>query len=87
MAPEIYEENYGPSCDIYSFGMCVLEMVTLKTPYHECTNPLQIYKKVIKGIKCEAFEKLPEGELKEFIHKCIGDKNKRPTAKELLADK
>lgn len=87
MAPEIYDENYGPSCDIYSFGMCVLEMVTLKTPYQECTNPLQIYKKVINGIKCEAFENLPEGELKSFIEKCIGDKNLRPTAQELLDDR
>jgi len=28
MAPEIYDENYGPGCDIYSFGMSVLEMCT-----------------------------------------------------------
>ena len=87
MAPEIYEENYGPSCDIYSFGMCVLEMATLKTPYQECANPLQIYKKVINGVKCEAFDSIPDGELKEFIQKCIGDKDERPTASELLLDK
>ena len=87
MAPEIYEENYGPSCDIYSFGMCVLEMVTLKTPYQECANPLQIYKKVISGVKCEAFDSLAERDLKEFIKQCIGDKNLRPTASELLVDK
>jgi WNK lysine deficient protein kinase len=29
MAPEIYEEKYGTPVDIYSFGMCVLEMATL----------------------------------------------------------
>ena len=28
MAPEIYDEKYGPGCDIYSFGMSVLEMAT-----------------------------------------------------------
>jgi len=33
MAPEIYEEKYGTPVDIYSFGMCVLEMATLTTPY------------------------------------------------------
>jgi len=87
MAPEIYEENYGSSCDIYSFGMCVLEMVTLKTPYQECANPLQIYKKVINGVKCEAFESIPDGELKDFIWKCIGDKNDRPTATDLLQNR
>ncbi len=29
MAPELYEENYTEMVDIYSFGMLVLEMVTL----------------------------------------------------------
>lgn len=36
MAPELYEECYGTAVDIYAFGMCVLEMVTLERPYKEC---------------------------------------------------
>ena len=47
MAPEVYEEEYNELVDIYAFGMCVLEMVTLEYPYSECTHPAQIYKKVI----------------------------------------
>lgn len=46
MAPELYEEEYDELVDIYSFGMCVLEMLTSEYPYSECTNPAQIYKKV-----------------------------------------
>lgn len=46
MAPELYEEEYNELVDIYSFGMCMLEMVTLEYPYCECRNPAQIYKKV-----------------------------------------
>lgn len=46
MAPELYEEEYNELVDIYSFGMCMLEMVTLDFPYSECKNPAQIYKKV-----------------------------------------
>ena len=46
MAPELYDEVYDEKVDIYSFGMCVLEMVTGCLPYHECTNAAQIYKKV-----------------------------------------
>ena len=46
MAPEVYEEEYNELVDIYSFGMCILEMVTFEYPYSECTNPAQIYKKV-----------------------------------------
>ena len=36
MAPELYEECYDTGVDIYAFGMCVLEMVTLERPYKEC---------------------------------------------------
>ena len=46
MAPELYEEDYDELVDIYSFGMCVLEMLTSEYPYSECSNPAQIYKKV-----------------------------------------
>lgn len=47
MAPELYEENYNELVDVYSYGMCILEMITSEYPYSECTNPAQIYKKVI----------------------------------------
>ena len=46
MAPELYEEDYNELVDVYSFGMCVLEMFTSEYPYSECSNPAQIYKKV-----------------------------------------
>lgn len=47
MAPELYEEEYNELVDIYAFGMCLLELVTLEYPYCECANAAQIYKKVI----------------------------------------
>jgi WNK lysine deficient protein kinase len=46
MAPEVYEEEYNELVDIYSFGMCVLEMVTFEYPYSECNHAAQIYKNV-----------------------------------------
>lgn len=46
MAPEMYDENYNELADIYSFGMCMLELVTSEYPYSECRNSAQIYKKV-----------------------------------------
>lgn len=46
MAPELYEEEYNELVDIYSFGMCMIELFTSEFPYSECTNPAQIYKKV-----------------------------------------
>lgn len=46
MAPELYEENYNELIDVYSFGMCFLEMITSEFPYSECNNAVHIYKKV-----------------------------------------
>jgi WNK lysine deficient protein kinase len=51
MAPELYEEEYTELVDIYSFGMSMLEMVTLEYPYNECNNPAQIFKKVTSVCK------------------------------------
>ncbi|KAG2559653.1 hypothetical protein PVAP13_8KG022060 [Panicum virgatum] len=39
MAPEMYDEEYDELVDVYSLGMCVLEMLTLEYPYSECSNP------------------------------------------------
>ncbi|NXP95920.1 WNK3 kinase, partial [Passerina amoena] len=33
MAPEMYEERYDESVDVYAFGMCMLEMGTSEYPY------------------------------------------------------
>jgi len=47
MAPELYDEHYDQRVDIWAFGMTVLEIVTNSTPYSECENVAQIYKKVL----------------------------------------
>jgi serine/threonine protein kinase len=46
MAPELYEEEYNELVDIYSFGMCLLEMITSEYPYSECASVAQIFKRV-----------------------------------------
>lgn len=46
MAPEMYEEKYDESVDVYAFGMCMLEMATSEYPYSECQNAAQIYRRV-----------------------------------------
>ncbi|KAH8492968.1 hypothetical protein H0E87_022284 [Populus deltoides] len=47
---ELYEEEYNELVDIYAFGMCLLELVTVEYPYVECTNAAQIYKKVTSKV-------------------------------------
>lgn len=86
MAPELYEEEYNELVDIYSFGMCMLEMVTLEYPYSECKNPAQIFKKVTSGIKPASLAKVSDSSVKHFIEKCLVPASERLPAKELLKD-
>ncbi|XP_021766567.1 probable serine/threonine-protein kinase WNK5 isoform X2 [Chenopodium quinoa] len=86
MAPELYEEKYNELVDVYSFGMCVLEMLTSEYPYSECSNPAQIYKKVTSGKKPEAFYRIQNIEAQQFVRKCLETVSKRLSAHELLLD-
>lgn len=86
MAPELYEEEYNELADVYSFGMCVLEMLTSEYPYSECSNPAQIYKKVTSGKLPMAFFRVEDTEAQRFIGKCLVTAANRPSAKELLLD-
>ncbi|XP_075041022.1 serine/threonine-protein kinase WNK3 isoform X2 [Mixophyes fleayi] len=85
MAPEMYEEHYDESVDVYAFGMCMLEMATSEYPYSECQNAAQIYRKVTSGIKPGSFNKVSDPEVKEIIESCIRqNKIERLSIKELL---
>ncbi|KAK1284135.1 putative serine/threonine-protein kinase WNK5 [Acorus calamus] len=86
MAPELYEEEYNELVDIYSFGMCVLEMLTSEYPYSECSNPAQIYKKVTSGRLPDAFHRICNAEAQRFVGKCLETASKRASAAELLLD-
>ncbi|KAL7138889.1 hypothetical protein ABFS83_09G013400 [Erythranthe nasuta] len=86
MAPELYEEEYNELVDIYAFGMCLLELVTLEYPYIECANAAQIYKKVTNGIKPASLEKVKDPGVRKFIEKCISRVSNRLSANELLMD-
>ena len=78
MAPEMYDEHYDESVDVYAFGMCLIEMSTLEYPYIECSNPAQIYKKVTSGVKPESLDKMTNHVLKDIAAKCTKkDKEER----------
>ena len=84
MAPEIYEENYNHKVDIYSFGMCLLELFTGQIPYNECTVVPQIWKKVNDNIKPESLEHVDNVLAKQLILECINcEADKRPTIDEI----
>jgi len=84
MAPELYEEKYTTKVDVYAFGMCLLEMITLESPYSECGHFGTIYQKVIKGVLPESFKRVESEEVRNIIKWCLAPADKRPTVQQLL---
>ncbi|KAK6030925.1 kinase domain protein [Ostertagia ostertagi] len=74
MAPEMYEEMYDESVDVYAFGMCLLEMVTGEYPYTECQFPAQIYRKVTTVVQQMIEQQHIPDEDTKMITKLIKDK-------------
>ncbi|XP_022107254.1 serine/threonine-protein kinase WNK3-like [Acanthaster planci] len=85
MAPEMYEEHYDESVDVYAFGMCMLEMATSEYPYMECTNAAQIYRRVTTGVRPASFDKVTDPKMKEIIDRSTRrNKEERYSIQDLL---
>lgn len=84
MAPELFESSYTEKVDLYAFGMCLLEIVSMEYPYSECNNMAQIFKKVLNGEKPHAFGMLVDGAVKDVIAACLEREGRRPSAADLL---
>jgi WNK lysine deficient protein kinase len=85
MAPEIYDEKYDEKIDIYSFGLCILELITGEIPYNEYSNITKLWKAVTNNIKPKSILKVKNNDAISIINKCIdNNKNKRPCIKNIL---
>ena len=84
MAPEMYDEKYTETVDVYAFGMCVLEMATKDYPYSELRNAAQIFKKVYSHQHPDGLARIRTRRVREFIRVCLMRKERRPSASQLL---
>ena len=71
MAPEVFDEQYDELIDIYSFGLCMLEMITGEYPYIECKGLTAVMKRVTAGLKPDCYYKVENEVVKEVIDCCI----------------
>eukprot|EP00756_Hemistasia_phaeocysticola_P020277 Hpha_TRINITY_DN15710_c4_g1::TRINITY_DN15710_c4_g1_i2::g.41696::m.41696/K08867/WNK, PRKWNK; WNK lysine deficient protein kinase len=88
MAPEIYDERYTYSVDVYAFGMCLLQMSTGSYPYQECENVGQVFKRVTANIPPKCLDEVEDNEVGELIRKCIrpAGRGRPQIAAEVLAE-
>ena len=81
IAPEYKAKSaLTPAIDIYSFGMCALEMAVLEIQGNGDSGTLVTDEHISRTI-----ESLEDAQQKDFISKCLHyDASKRTTARELL---
>ena len=85
MAPEMFDEKYDELVDIYSFGLCMLEMITGEYPYIECKGPTAVIKRVTAGLKPDCYYKVESEDVREVIDCCIRTKKEeRLSVQDLL---
>jgi nuclear receptor-binding protein len=69
-----------PAIDVYSFGMCALEMAALEIQGNGDSGTLVTEENIHRTI-----ESLDDEQQKDFIHKCLHkEPGHRPSARELL---
>lgn len=85
MAPELFNDKYNELVDIWSFGMCVLEMATNEFPYAECNGVVSVLlRKGYEGRVPDNINKVKDDHMKQFIKMCLQPVNRRPSAAQLL---
>jgi len=85
MAPECYEGQYDQKVDIWAFGLCVIEIVTLEYPFKECSNNYAfLYRTVSSGLKPQALAKILDPTIVEFVSLCLNTADTRLSAGQLL---
>ncbi|KAG5622400.1 hypothetical protein H5410_007618 [Solanum commersonii] len=82
MAPElIRNEPFTEKCDIFSLGVIIWELYTLKRPW-EGVPPIQVvYAVANDGKRLE----IPEGPLGKLIADCWAEPDDRPSCEEILS--
>uniref|UniRef100_A0A1Q3FWU9 Nuclear receptor-binding protein homolog n=1 Tax=Culex tarsalis TaxID=7177 RepID=A0A1Q3FWU9_CULTA len=80
LAPEYGTAAASTAIDIYSFGICALEMAALEIQGNGDSGTLVSEEQITRTV-----ESVEDAQQKDFINKCLSqDPAKRPTARELL---
>ena len=87
MAPEVKDGKYTFKADIYSFGLTLIQLLTMEKPYREFQRKKYIYEAKKNGVYPLSYNQIKNEEIKDFISLCLKNEKERPTCKELLKNK
>ena len=87
MAPEVKEGKYTFKADIYSFGLTIIQFITMKKPYKEFNRKNNLYSAKKRGEFPLSFKEIKNEEIKNFVSLCLKEEKDRPSCKELLENK
>ena len=77
MAPKMFDEKDDELVDIYSFGICMLKMITGEYPDIECKGPTAVIERVTADLKPDCYYKLENEDVREVIDCCIRTKKEK----------
>lgn len=84
LAPEVLrEDSYSEKADVFSFGVIMWELVTLKKPYEELHPMRVMYMVAHQGVTLQIPDDCPPA-IAELIRQCWEEPAERPSFKELL---
>ncbi|KAJ3430243.1 wnk kinase isoform m [Anaeramoeba flamelloides] len=86
ISPEFFDGTYNEKIDIYSFGMCLLELATNEIPYSECKNSGQILKHILTQKPPKSLSKIKNNDVARIVKQCLKSASERPSAGQLLED-
>uniref|UniRef100_A0A7S4MLD2 Protein kinase domain-containing protein n=1 Tax=Vannella robusta TaxID=1487602 RepID=A0A7S4MLD2_9EUKA len=84
MPVELANDIFSEKSDIYSFGMCAMEMFTFKVPYAECKTSFRIFAKQQLGELPESINLVKDPVALDLIKRCLASPDQRPGPDETM---
>lgn len=84
MAPELCGPTYDEKIDVYAFGMVMLEIITGRKPYTECSTQRELLNKLSLGCLPNILTRVRHPGARSFLQCCLRPAEQRASAAELL---
>ena len=83
-APEVQKGHLDPKSDVWSLGLCVVEIATQVIPYSEFKTPNEKRNAVVDKIMPQAISQVPDPTVADFVATCLQPVNLRPSVLQLM---